>query len=522
MRSWVVIAVLAIGAANDVAADLRLTRVGEFVFVRGGFDDSRDIIQLVSLNPGAVGTNNPLNLTGIKTVPRGGDVNDAVAFAKGDLLSPQGDDIAPIRYNDTYVGANHGPAIVQEVTFPNHGKTDADVGSDWVEQGKVRFTLVKVVDKDKLWFVSENKRQLPEWRFHLNMTGRQLEHLHGAQNTDPVAITSVRLVQLLPALQNQHKSVLLDGVKSLEEDGVYTVKFVDFVHSYTIPNPAEVIDFVRANVGNEKAVSFVDPSIGADIKRTVRYRFSDNVSMTVYDEVEALNKVELGYIGSVQAAAPAIIDKELWQYVPGSSPIQGSLKTWDFSRGENISGPFELIKVAEKSWADPNRPPHRMMQVVKKDGAPEFGLMVGYPPSSLRGHGENSPRRNVASLAAFISPSKKQYPVAIEGGGRHVGEAMNPGDTIKTVAFRSLWSSKVFPDATSYAQYQDGDSEILVVDFDKSLNRARLPLPDSFKGKSLTVINKSDTVRVGRTGLVYKDHVQVSVVGGGFVTFRAI
>ncbi|MCY1541525.1 hypothetical protein D9M68_772220 [compost metagenome] len=244
--------------------------------------------------------------------------------------------------------------------------------------------------------------------------------------------------------------------------------------------------------------------------------------MTVYDEVKAFNKIALGYMGTVQGAAPYITGKELWQFIPGSSPVEGTLKTWDFNRGENISGEFELIEVGPKNWANPDSPPTRMMQVVKKDGEAEFGQMVGYPPSFVKVHDQKSPRRDVASLAAFISPSKKQYPIAVEGGGAHVREMMHPGDTIKTVAFRSLWSSSVFPDATSYAVYQDGDSKILVVDFNKSLNRAHLPLPESFKGKRLTVVDKSDTVHVGRTGLVDKNPVTVSVTGSWYVTFRAI
>ena len=380
MYLWIIALLMVLGSVDVVAAvpaPLTVTKVGGYLYIRGAFDSTYDIIQRMTPGRADEFSNDAVNFSGAKVVLKTKVGDDVSAFASGLLVASQTDDIAPLKYNGTYIGANDGALIVVEATAVGHGKIVADVGSDWTDTDGTRFTLMRVVDADKLWFVSENQSTGSSWSFKPAVTEMMLVS-SGYSNAAPIVITGMSLTQLWPALQRQTKIIWLDGETVLAADGVYSGESLDIVNTYSIANPVAVVDYVRSKVGSTTQPCFVDASIRSDITRTIIYRFASNVSCTMYDSFVTGDNLAMDYVGSVQAGPLAYAGKQLWQYVPRTQPIVGSLKAWDFAGREDISGLMEMLHITRAGWPNSVNPPSRMMQLVKQGRVPEFGLMLGY------------------------------------------------------------------------------------------------------------------------------------------------
>ena len=511
MRHLMLALLLAV-SLDCLAASLKVTKLGGHLYIRGSFNSTHDIIQRMTISTGREFTNDTVNFAGAKAVLKTSVGDDVAVFAGGSLLAEQVDDVAPLKYNGTYIGANHGALIVVEATAVGHGKTITDVGSGWTDADGTRFTLMRVVDINRLWLVSENRSTYPAWSFKTAISGLTLSPA-GSSAESPIVIGKTALTQLWPALQSQTKAVLLDGLTPIVADGTYAADSVDIVNIYSIPNPAAVVDYVRSNSGGTAQPSFVAASIRADISRTIIYRFAANVSCTVYDSLVPHNDLAMDYAGGVQAGPLAYTGKQLRQYIPETLPIQGGVKMWDFTAGEYISGPAELLNITQSSWSDIGKPPARMMQVVESNGVPEFGMMLGYSPISAAG--SPSVRKDLIVRAGFVSASRKQYPIALEAGGTKSHGKVAAGTVFQTVAFRSFWSSALVPDATAFTWYQDGRDTIVVADFHKAVTQSRLPLPLNLIGKRVSVISKSESLTVHGFGFLTAGLLLMSVEPGG-------
>lgn len=488
---------------------LQVERVGTDIYLRSSFDTSNDLVQLISL---ASGSNSTVNYQGARRVSK---LTSGIsgAWATATVLHSAGDDAGPMQYNNTYIGGNHGAAIVHEVTASGHGKTVADVGSEWTDGAGEIFGIFKVVDANKLWIVSRNKSTYPAWSFALSISGATLSHLSGATHTGAIAISASALTQLYPALQAQTAKVYLDGLTEISADGTYRCTTLDIVNSYRIASPAKVYDYVRAGVGWATQPAFNDSSITSDISRTMTYRYAENGSCEIIDGVEALNPVTLNYMGVTQANPLTYTGKELWQYIPRVLPKAGGVKTWDFQAQENISGTFELLTLAAADWTDANKPPDRMAQIVKASGVADFGLMLGYSP--LRSVGLPATRKTLVTEACFISSIRKQYPKAVNG------KSLVAGDYFEMCAFRAWHSAAAVPQATFYTWYRDGNGIVVVVDFHTAASRVKLPLPQRFAGMDVTVVDKTASVTLLGSGVVTASGLVVSCSSTyGYGVFR--
>jgi len=495
---------------STVTMPLLIERVGDDIYIRSSFDSTHDLVQKVSLSGGAGGT---VNVMGAKKMPV--IAEGAIGgWTNGVLLVSQGDDTAPLQYNNTYIGANHGASFVKEVTATAHGKAVQDVGSEWTDSASRKWYLLKIVDANKLWFLSENLAVYPAWSFAATITGSTLTHSVGATNTGAITVASFVTTRLYPALQGQTAKVLLDGITEVSADGLYRCMTLDVVNSYTIPNPADVIEFLKTQTGSSTQPSFVDISIDADVRRTTTYRYAENGSSNIVDSVQVLQPITLNYFGATQAGPLAYSGKQLWQYIPRVNPVVGGIKTWDFKAQENISGSFEVLNFGTSTWSDANNPPDRMAQIVKTAGVPEFGLMVGYSP--LRSVGVPALRKTLVSNACFLSSNRKQYPRAIDVGG-----LLPVGSYFEIIAFRSYWSASTNLAATCFVWYRDGKSIIVVADFHQNVSLSKLPLPPQFTGMDVAVVDKSASMTLHGNGVLAADGLLVSVTGGyGYGVFK--
>lgn len=496
-------------AKKTDGGNVGVTKAGSTIYVRGALSETKDIVQQIQLSSG---NNNTVNVQGARTCDKR-IVDDASAWTTGTVLVTQGDSTAPVKINGVYIGGNHGCSAVQEVTATAHGKTVADVGSEWIDTSTRKWYLMKIIDANKLWFLSENLSAYPLWSFASLIAGTTLAHSSGATNTGLITIASRVSTQLWPALQSQTTDVLLDGI-SLTADGSRIGKSVAIVNTYKITNPAAVVSYVRSQVGGAVQPSFIDPSIASDVERSLAYRYAENGSCEVTDGIRMVNAQTLTYFGATQSEALNFSSKQLWQYVPKVLPKVGTLKTWDFQAQEDISGTFEQLAFVTSDWTDANNPPDRLAQIVKTAGVAEFGLMLGYNPT--RGIGVPAVRKTLINEAAFISVAKKQYPEAMNIG------PLVAGALYELPAFRSYWSAESAPDATTFAWYRDSSNGhvIVVADFHQNVSMSLLKLPQHLVGMLVSVVDKSASATV-HSSVLDANGVPVSITGGyGYVVLQ--
>lgn len=496
-------------ATQTGTGPMSITKSGNALYVRGSFDDTYDILQLVQL---ANGSNSTVNVMGarkaLKTV-----TDDATAWGTGTILGTQGDSSAPIQINGTYIGANHGAFIVQQVTANAHGKTVVDVGSEWTDGVARKWYLMQVIDVNTLWFVSENLSVYPAWSFATAISGATLTHSSGATHTGAVTVSAAVTTQLWPSLQAQTATVAIDSNVQITADGTYRATVVDVVNTYNIANPAAVVTYVRSQVGGATQPSFIHASIAADVKRTLTYRYAENGSCEIVDGIQMLTAQTLNYFGSTQAEALEYTGKQLWQYIPRVTPKVGGVKTWDFQAQENIGGTFEQLNLASANWTDANNPPDRLAQIVKTAGVAEYGLMVGYSP--VRSVGVPALRKTLVTEACFLSALRKQYPKAVNVG------PLPAGSYYEIAAFRAYWSATLNPAATACVWYRDGKSVIVVADFHQNVTLSPLKLPQQLVGLDVTVVDKTASATVHGNGVVTAGGVLVSITGGyGYVVLK--
>ncbi|MDD3926085.1 MAG: hypothetical protein PHT33_05450, partial [bacterium] len=223
-----------------------VVKTSDAVFVRTPWNDTQDMLQLMILNTPAVYDNNPVNFASAALIPIATpDSAASAAYSSSIRLSYGSDDACPANYNNGYVGANHGAFYTIKVTtVAAHGKTVEDVGSEWLDGGKRKWYLARIIDDANMWFISENLTPGSIWSFATTITGNKLTHSAKAVHTGDIGISAKLLNQLESMTQIRIYKVLLDGTTEVTADGVYTCKYVDIANTYDISNLASVVDYL--------------------------------------------------------------------------------------------------------------------------------------------------------------------------------------------------------------------------------------------------------------------------------------
>ncbi len=464
-----------------------LTIDGVDAYIRTPFNSSLDLVQQVRYGSNITWANNIISPWEIRTIPNT-TARDSViaAFGAGTLIVTQGDDAAPQFYNGTYIGGNHGANIVHQVTVAGHGKTYVDVGSRWTN-GANTWTIVRIVDVNTLWLVSQNIGTT-YWQFVTSsLNGLTLTHSAGATNTSSFTPSADVITQLWCALNNRTKKIVINGFKEVSAAGVYDVQSVELVDNYDIMNPVAIISYLQAHTGTATEQKLNIDSIASDMRVSMSYKYAINGSYPAIMQIEAKNNLYFGFSGTVQAVPLNYSGKTLLQYVPKVGSIVGSSKTWNFANVEDITTTIDRIDFLKASWIDPLNPPDRMAQIVKNGANKEFGQVLGYV--TTRGIAKPSIRTNTTD-AGFVFTTRKMYPKAINGIV-YPSSIMPAGTVLNIVAYRSIFDSTVLPQATVFTWFQDNNDIYIIFDIHQNASMLKLPFPSMFNGKSATVIDSN-------------------------------
>lgn len=459
---------------------------GTYAYIRTPFSDTVDMVQLVQYGTNAKWSNNVINPYQIKTIPKStAKENLVTAYNAGTLVVNHGDDAAPLKYNlyfngsddvSVYMGANHGAFAVHEVTQNAHGKTYVDVGSKWTN-GTRQYTLVRIVDANKLWFVSDNLGTSEKWKYHMaSISGNTLTHVSGATNTASISVSADLLTQLFTSINNHVKKIVVDGYKTISDSGFYDVESVEFIDTYNIMNVPAIISYLQAHVGTATEQELNVPSIDYDVNVQVSYKYVQNGALTINTQFQKKSNINFDFAGLTQALPLNYTGKTLLYYVPKMNPVTVGPNTYNLSNVVDVTAVTDVISMLKANWLDVTNPPDRMAQIVKNGATKEFGHVIGY--SLSRGATQPSIRANTTDAGFFNGPTRKMYPKAL---------VTNLNTVVNTITYRSLFNPNLLPESTVFTWYEDNGAIYVVLDIHQNASMLKLPLPSMFNGKSAIV-----------------------------------
>jgi|GEM_PF-1861170 len=464
---------------------------GVYAYIRTPFSDTVDMVQMVQYGTTTKWNNNVINPYQIKTIPKStAKENLVTAYNAGTLVVNHGDDAAPMNYNfyyngttnvPVYMGANHGAFAVHEVTQTGHGKTYVDVGSKW-SNGSRQYTLVRIVDANKLWFVSDNSGTTEQWNYHMvSIAGNTLTHVSGATNTASIVVAADLLTQLFTSINNHVKKIVVDGYKTITASGFYDVESVEFIDTYNIMNVPAIISYLQAHVGTTTEQELNVPAIDYDVNVQVSYKYVQNGALTINTQFQKKSNINFNFAGLTQALPLNYTGKTLLYYVPKMNPVTVGSNTYNLSNVVDVTAVTDVITLLKANWSDALNPPDRMAQIVKNGANKEFGHVIGY--SLSRGATQPSIRANTTDAGFFNGPTRKMYPKAL---------VTNLNTVVNTITYRILFNPNVLPEATVYGWYEDNGAIFVVLDIHQSASLLKLPNLGLFNGKSATVVDSND------------------------------
>ena len=485
---------------------------GAEVLVRSAFSPEQDVIIKVSK-----GTNKQINFDQTRLVARSADLTEA-DFMKGLLIHGCGDDSTPWNLNGTYIGANHGCSDAREITCPNHGRTTTDIGHAWQDGAGTKFYIMRIVNADKFWLLSENKSTNNIWEFTTRIVGTTLtDQARGLTLT----FTNAAMAQLTPACRINKQAYLADGHTPVEEGQPISCCFFDIVEEYDIINPAALLADIIRHPGVEPNFTADHPA--AVIRNQIVYRFYPQGCTVVEHRSKALQDFRVGYMGFVQSAKlnqGAFATHEY--YIPKTKAFTQDGLTYNFKAIQDYS--FKLptplkFTAAASNIEYPDNLPERFIQLLgsKADGKTirRVGYALGY--SLTQGMTQPAERAKNTLNAIMLYTSSKSYPSAIDN---KAGKIIQAGTEFHCTAYRQYFNPAAQTNATCVYWHPEGTGMVVYVDYHQSVSHDRVKLPKEMTNKQITVIEKTDSLTLHADATIPAEGIDLSVANGyGYLVF---
>ena len=491
--------------ADDAPARLRVIKHGEHVFIRSAFSAEDDLVVKVGK-----GTNRQINFRNAYLI--GVDAGMSVEeLGAARIFHANGDDATPWNLNGTYIGANHGCSSSREIVCPDHGRTVADLGTVWKTADGGEFVLMKIVDDERLWFLSVNLAEGDIWKFNGKLAAPTLTREDG----EVLNFTDVHMVQLTPACRIAYQEYLVNGNTDLAEGEEVSCDYFDIVEEYDIINPGSLVQDMMDHPGEER--SFVGEDLEGVVRNEIVYRFHPNGANVIYYNAEALQDFNIGYMGFIQSGKLTMGSEYTTHeyYVPKALPFTQDDIEYDFRAGQDYSGklPSALsFSAANENVSDPANLPERFIQFLghEEDGevVRDVGYALGY--SLVNGITVPAERAANAGRALMLYTSSKTYPTAADSA---MGNPVLAGTEFECVAYRHYFYPQDQGSATCVYWHEESGSTVVYADFHTPVEEEALALPDDWAGRSFTVVEKSESVTLHAEGTVPEGGLAVSVAG---------
>lgn len=483
---------------------LQVLKKENAVHVRSYFSAEQDVLITV-----AKGANNEISFANTRLISAIAPMRES-AFANGPVFHQSGDDVTPWNLNDTYIGANHGCSDGRELVVAQHGLTAAELGSEWTDEASSKFYIIKIVNPDTFWILSENKGKDEIWNFGTTMKGSVLKNVDGSKTLN---VGKIGMVQILPACRIKEQKYLVNGKTPLEDGKAVSCEFLDVVEDYDIIAPDSLLASIRKNPGKE--VDFVGGDLDSVLTVRTSYRFLPMGACTVDHKVRANRKFNIGQALFVMTAPLNAAGYDMReQYVPKTLPFEKAGVRYDFKSVQDVTAKFAVplhFNSKEKNIEDSGNLPDRFIQFLVKteNGKPvrKIGFAMGY--SLIEGLSQPALRAKTVNTPLIIYNTGKTYPYALDG---RIG-TVQAGAEFHCFVYRQYFNPSAYENATGVYWHKEGDSCLLYVDYHKSVENDVIKLPGFLSGKKISIVEKTPSVKLLTEQTVPADGLVLSVEG---------
>tara|TARA_R110000772_G_scaffold1095_1_gene3853 strand:- start:4318 stop:6114 length:1797 start_codon:yes stop_codon:yes gene_type:complete len=488
---------------SEALTPIKVLREGEYVYVRTSFSETQDLVQSLRVYYNDSFKNNNMNFWKSYLITKA-TVDTSAAYTAGTRISDQEDDMAPHRYNGTYIGANHGQENVMIRTVVGHGLSRVDIGRVFTDSYPVIWYLIDVVGNN-LYFLREDKGIAPVWSFGAFFPGSStMTPEAGTSNMTPIPYSApTGFVQMLPAVSGQVKRMFLDNGVEVFTDGLYETTELFINESYRVVNPRKVIDLLRSLKGRtytDAQLIEMYKSAGISSAYDIIHNFQNNGAYVAnatfinYDQIN-LNLNTKDYLSFIQGF---ILRKggtltKFFQHIPKALPITVGARTYDFRNTENFTtAATGVIDLTTPYWEVPTSPPERTtMFLADASDVKKVGFAMGYDLVN----GQGNDRDSLTNNAWQIATSQKSYP-------RAVNDLVTPvaaNSTFNFVVYRTFFDPESTDRGLSNGiiHYKSIEDDIVILDYNQLAPSDTVVLPASLLGKTITVVEKSANVTIG-------------------------
>ncbi len=432
--------------------------------------------------------------------------------AKTQLIGlPTADETAPPLFPQTYLGGNHGVSFGVRVTSANHGKTYNDIGSVWLDDAGVQWTLVRVNSESELVFLSETEKKNGTWAFVKNITGTTLTYDESADNNFALNETAITIdaiaetsMQLQPAIGNRVQKMYIyrDGesseyveVDSIREGFTVNCSKVILDETYDIMDPSKIGYHLREYRPDGGYTAPADIAEGGT--PIMRYHqtitIHEDGDVTIEHDHEMLETFKsFSYYGYQYYEKADVFGGGVFRYMPGVKGITSGDRFYDFSK------PFDMTNdalpgtyIASKDlWANENLAPDRTIEYYRDtDGKNRMAFVAGFVP--ILDAAPDVRTENISSaLTMYNRTGMKVYPMLVNNASKFAQE----GAKIQGVVFRHYDNLDQSTDAVTAYDVEYKDDVYYYVDFMEDAENFTLDLSKKTVASDYELVYKTDDV----------------------------
>lgn len=454
---------------------------------RTSFNATYDIVVTFRVNPT---TNSSFN-TYLATLIQKTDPITALGLM---LNGGTDDDSAPNKISNSYIGGNHGNSGMLVVVATSHGKTVADVGSEWVDGSGRNYFLLAVIDANTLWMISENiSGNSYEWVYDVTISGN-LTFVAGAVHTGTITVASAAQGQLTPSTKNLTLKVYVDG-QLISGDGTYTGNSVEIAETYDIVDTDAAVAFLVSNrpVGGYTTQPALNQGAAVVGMRNL-YSIQEQGKILIYWKWICKKDMKLVYFGGTQSAKI----QPTWattykRYFPASLPISDGTTTFDF-RTKVTMLPFPTntwltdMNFTSAYWEDA-KPVSRVIDMISDGASMNINYNLGVVPIGV---GTIAERINNVNNAWFLSTNSKLYPHVIDDKDNGVSIPFIAAGRVYQGAMFRGWVDKT-AERTNLFTMRFAKQYYVLLDW-HAAGTDLITLPDYMLGLPITMNRKSANV----------------------------
>lgn len=491
---------------------LAVYRDGDDLAIRATYDDTRDIIHPLSLSGGVenmvrfVTDDIPLVMLTPSTAK---DENVFPIVEDDTWLHSATDDNAPLNNGQCYFGGSHG-WMGWQVTATAHGKTSADLNSQWSD-GARTYTLIGIVSANALLFLGPYTVSSGVTVINATQPAATLTHVSGATHTTSVSIAGgVALSAFNPSSFDHSVEVRADAREV--PDGKSFCKRLTVTETYKVCSYKDLVDTAQANIGVDMTtlVDTLDPIVRVSNTYRISAPGGDVPLLIVPSQRVVVSEkvtVNLGVTQAFPLELPAGGTRK--QTMAGI----GTVGSFNFATYADLSATaVGQTDIGPAAYAHALDPASRMVQWTFDSGGDVVaGLAIGILPTA-----DGRPERRVANTATkswfMANNTKKNYPQLAWAKTLAIGESLSG------TAFRAYLAPSAYGGPVVIPAADDAETWVMV-DHVGTATDTKKPLPELL-GRRLRPINKRTTVTVpDRIG---GDGIAVTVASSpGYGTWKA-